>query len=156
MLRIGRLLKRLHSSYNRKLLYGLRCKGFTDIRPSFLEILTYICEHEGALIKAIGEGCGLKKQTTRGHVNELIKRGHLLRRTSELDKREQKIFLTHLGEKFKFSLSESIFEVEKSYCDKMGEVELDRIEHVLTGFYKNLDYDYPGNDSHPRPYRRQG
>ena len=75
VVRIGCLLKRLHSSYNRKLLYGPRCKDFTDIRPSFLEILTYICEHEGALIKEIGEGCGLKKQTTRGH---------LLRRTSTL------------------------------------------------------------------------
>ena len=136
--RIGSLLKKIYRSYNHDLLDLLSEKGFTDLRPSFLEILTFICEHEGCSIKEIGRSCGLKKQKMTGHVNELSKRGYIERKTGELDKREQRIFLTPYGQRFRLSLSEVILEVERSYSDKVGEIELDRIEHVLNGFHTEL------------------
>ena len=139
--RIGSLLKKIYRSYNHDLLANLKERGFTDLRPSFLEILTYICENEGQSIKDIGLACGLKKQTMTGHVNELTKRGYIVRRTSERDKREQLIFLTAYGERFKLTLSDVIFEVEESYRDRIGDVELDRIEHILSGFNRKLSED---------------
>ncbi len=136
--RIGSLLKKLYRSYNADLLELLKERGFTDLRPSFLEILTYICENEGCSIKLIGQSCGLKKQTMTGHVNELTKRGYIERKTGEVDKREQRIFLTQYGQRFKLALSEVIQEVEKNYSDKIGEVELDRVELMLNDFHGEL------------------
>ncbi len=136
--RIGSLLKKIYRTYNQDLLEYLKERGFTDLRPSFLEILTYICEHEGCSIKLIGDSCGLKKQTMTGHMNELFKRGYIVRKTGEKDKREQRIFLTSYGERFKLTLTEAIYEVENAYSGRMGDVELDRVEHLLSGFHKDI------------------
>lgn len=135
---IGGLLKRIHRVYNACLLKSLQNKGFIDLRPSFLEILLYICDHEGTSIKNIGESCGLKKQTMTGHLNELLKRGYIHRSVSKSDKREQNIYLTEYGEKFKLNLYQSITEMESVLTDKIGDVELDRVEHVLKSFQSNF------------------
>lgn len=135
---IGGLLKRIHRVYNACLLKSLQNKGFIDLRPSFLEILLYICDHEGTSIKSIGEACGLKKQTMTGHLNELLKRGYISRSVSTTDKREQNISLTEYGEKFKMNLYESINEMEGILTERIGDVELDRVEHLLKNFQSNF------------------
>ena len=135
---IGSLLKRIYREYNSELLLSLQQKGFTDLRPSFLEVLLFICENEGPSIKEIGGACGLKKQTMTSHLNELEKRGYISRKLNSRDKREQNIFLTEYGEKFKFTMFESINEIESSYSQVLGEVELDRMEHLLTNFHSKL------------------
>lgn len=116
----------------------LESRGFTDLRPSFLEVLLYICENEGPSIKDIGSGCGLKKQTMTSHLNELEKRGYIFRQVNASDKREQRIFLTEYGEKFKLNLFECLSNIEQSYSFLVGEVEMDRIEHVLENFHQRL------------------
>ena len=67
---IGSLLKRIYRVYSSELLTSLQQRGFTDLRPSFLEVLLFICENDGPSIKQIGSGCGLKKQTMTSHLNE--------------------------------------------------------------------------------------
>jgi len=135
---IGSLLKKIYRLYNLELLSSLQEKGFTDLRASFLEVLLFICEYEGPAIKSIGEACGLKKQTMTSHLNELEKRGYIFRKSNFKDRREQNIYLTEYGEKFRFSLFESINEIEKNYTDAIGEVELDRVEHLLKNFQVKL------------------
>lgn len=135
---IGSLLKRIYRDYSLELLAHLQQRGFTDLRPSFLEILLHICENEGASIKEIGIASGLKKQTMTSHLNELEKRGYIQRRINDKDKREQNIFLTGYGEKFKLNLFESINYLQRSYAEVVGEVELDRIELLLTNFHQKL------------------
>ncbi len=136
---IGSLLKRIYRIYSADLLAFLQEKGFIDLRPSFLEILTYVCEAEAPSIKEIGHACGLKKQTMTSHLNELEKRGYIVRRTGEKDKREQKVFLTDYGEKFKISLLEVTTDLESRYLDTIGDVELDRIMHVLENFHIKIN-----------------
>lgn len=138
---IGSLLKKIYRQYSNELLVSLQRKGFTDLRPSFLEVLLFVCESEGPSIKAIGRACGLKKQTMTSHLNELEKRGYLQRHVNERDKREQNIFLTTYGERFKLSLMESISELERIYTDRLGDVELDRVEHLLRHFYERVGID---------------
>lgn len=133
---IGSLLKKIYRQYSNELLTTLQRKGFTDLRPSFLEVLLFICESDGPSIKEIGNACGLKKQTMTSHLNELEKRGYLQRHVNERDKREQNIFLTAYGERFKLSLLESISELERMYSDRLGDVELDRVEHLLRHFFE--------------------
>ncbi len=135
---IGSLLKKIYRYYSSELLKLLQERGFTDLRPSFLEVLLFICENAGPSIKEIGEGCGLKKQTMTSHLNELEKRGYIQRKVNPKDKREQNIFLTEYGEKFKFNLLESIAEIEQSFISTVGEVELDRIEHQLRNLYNKV------------------
>jgi DNA-binding MarR family transcriptional regulator len=135
---INSLLKRLYRSYNQQLLTSLQDRGFTDLRASFLEVLLFICENEGPSIKEIGQACGLKKQTMTSHLNEMEKRGYIYRAVNSMDKREQRIFLTEYGIKFKFSLLEAVNEVEQSYADVVGSVEIDRVEHLLKNFHDKL------------------
>lgn len=132
---IGSLLKRIYRNYSSELLDSLQQRGFTDLRPSFLEVLLYVCENEGPSIKEVGRACGLKKQTMTSHLNELEKRGYVERKVNPRDKREQNIFLTEYGEKFKLNLFECIDIIEKTYTDVLGEVELDRVQHLLKNFH---------------------
>lgn len=132
---IGTLLKKIYRIYSGELLILLEQKGFTDLRPSFLEVLLFICENEGPSIKTIGFGCGLKKQTMTSHLNELERRGYIKRKINEQDKREQNIFLTEYGERFKLNLFESLSDIEKIYIEKVGEVELDRLNLILKNFF---------------------
>ncbi len=135
---IGSLLKKIYRSYSQELLLSLQERGFTDLRPSFLEILMFLCENEGPSIKEIGLVCGLKKQTMTSHLNELEKRGYIIRKSSAADKREQKVFLTEYGQKFKFNLIEVIDDLESDYSGKVGEVELDRVQLMLENLHKEM------------------
>jgi DNA-binding MarR family transcriptional regulator len=135
---IGSLLKKIYRTYSVELLSLLQVRGFTDLRPSFLEVLLFICEHNGPTIKEIGAGCGLKKQTMTSHLNELEKRSYIERKVNSEDKREQNIFLTEYGLKFKLNLFESINEIEKKYTDLIGDLELNRIEMTLKSFHSKL------------------
>jgi DNA-binding MarR family transcriptional regulator len=136
---IGGLLKKIYRLYSTDLLNALQEKGFIDLRPSFLEILMYVCDNEAPAIKEIGSSCGLKKQTMTSHLNELEKRGYILRKTSELDRRLQRIYLTEYGERFKISLIEVTNDLENSYLKVLGDVELDRIQHTLELFHNKIN-----------------
>lgn len=136
---IGSLLKRIYRVYSSELLSSLQQRGFTDLRPSFLEVLLYICKNDGPTIKQIGLGCGLKKQTMTSHLNELQKRGYIERKVNPQDKREQNIFLTEYGERFKFNLFDCINDIESNYSNIVGEVELDRVELLLENFHLKLN-----------------
>lgn len=135
---IGTLLKKIYRVYSGELLTLLEQKGFTDLRPSFLEVLLFICENEGPSIKAIGFGCGLKKQTMTSHLNELERRGYIKRKINEHDKREQNIYLTEYGERFKLNLFESLSDIEKVYAERVGDVELDRLNLILKNFFLKI------------------
>lgn len=135
---IGSLLKRIYRLYSNELLDSLEQRGFTDLRPSFLEILLYICEVDGPSIKEIGRACGLKKQTMTSHLNELEKRGYTQRRSGIRDKREQHIYLTEHGEKFKLNLFECTEEIERIYAQLIGDVELDRVQLLLKNFHGKM------------------
>lgn len=135
---IGSLLKKIYRLYSVELIKELQARGFNDLRPSFLEILQFLADNEGPSIKAIGLSCGLKKQTMTSHLNELEKRGYIRRVSSESDKREQLVFLTDYGEKFKFNLLQVTQDLERHYTQRVGEVELDRVELMLDNLYNEL------------------
>ncbi len=136
---VGSLLKKIYRVYSQALLRDLQEKGFLDLRPSFLEILIYLCEYEASSIKEIGEACGLKKQTMTSHLNELEKRGYIIRRPGQKDKRELQVHLTAYGEKFKFALIEVISILEQDYTETLGEVEFDRVLMTLENFYTKIE-----------------
>jgi DNA-binding MarR family transcriptional regulator len=135
---IGNLLKKIYRVYSVELIKELQSNGFNDLRPSFLEILMYLSETDGPSIKMIGKVCGLKKQTMTSHLNELEKRGYIKRTNSEVDKREQLVFLTDYGEKFKLNLLQVTNNLERQYTSKIGEVELDRVELMLDNLYQEI------------------
>lgn len=135
---VGSYLKKIYRAYGNQILTRLSQRGFTDLRPSFLEVMLFICEHADSSIRDIGNGCNLKKQTMTSHLNELKKRGYVFTEVNPKDRREQIVRLTEYGEKFKLNLIECVEELEKTYTDIIGEVELDRINHMLGSFYDRL------------------
>lgn len=139
---IGNLLKKIYRIYSNEIIDYLSDKGFSDLRPSFLEILTFIADNPGPSIKVIGNSCGLKKQTMTSHLNELEKRGYIIRKTSESDRREQHIFFTDYGERFKLYLNEALSALEKNCAESVGSVELERLELQLKNFHHKIHKFY--------------
>ena len=135
---ISGLLKKIYRIYLRQLLFILQDKGFADLRFGFLDILLYVCENEGAVIKDIGVACDLKKQTMTGHLNELQNRGYIERKASEFDRREQRVYLTVYGKKIKFYINEALEIIEKDYIETLGEVELKKINLTLDSMYQKI------------------
>lgn len=135
---IGQSLKKIYRIYSHDLLMNLEDRGFTDLRPSFLEILAYVCEHNNPKIKDVGTACGLKKQTMTSHLNELQKRGYINRINSEKDRRAQLVQLTEYGEQFKLNFVEALKDLEDQYSEQMGQVELEKVMHSLGRFYNNI------------------
>lgn len=144
---IGSLLKKIYRIYSNELLGELQNKGFIDLRPSFLEILMYLCDHDTPSIKEVGVSCGLKKQTMTSHLNELEKRGYIIRRKGNVDRRELKVHLTEYGEKFKIALMEVTSNLEEVYLEKIGAVEVDRILHTLENFHMKINQAEPGEQT---------
>lgn len=140
---VGSLLKRIYRIYSSQVLVELQNSGFSDLRPSFLEILMYLVDHNAPSIKEVGEACGLKKQTMTSHLNELESRGYIVRKTSPRDRREQLIHLTEYGEKFKFALQNAVAKKESEYLEKIGEVEMDRMIQILESFHSKIDESKP-------------
>ena len=62
-------------------------------------------------------------------------------KTSEKDRREQLVVLTDYGEKFRFALQRVIEKQESLYLDKLGEVEMDRLLHVLENLHDKLSVE---------------
>lgn len=135
---IGTLLKKIYKLYSNSLLEKLQDRGFTDLRISFLEVLNFVSHNDGVSIKAIGIGCGLKKQTMTSHLNELVKRGYLKREKGKSDRREQNIFLTTYGQQFRLALNESIEELDQHYSHLVGDVELERLLSILNRTHDRL------------------
>ncbi|MCT4642046.1 MAG: MarR family winged helix-turn-helix transcriptional regulator [Bacteriovoracaceae bacterium] len=129
--KVGILLKKIYRLYSSDLIGLLQQRGFLDLRPSFLEILNFVCDNQLPSIKEVGVACGLKKQTMTSHLNELEKRGYIIRKASGKDKREQIVHLTEYGQKFKIALNDSISFLENKYLGQLGEIELDRVVHSL-------------------------
>ena len=92
--RVGSLLKKIYRTYSQDLLKRLNDQGFTDLRPSFLEILSFVAQNPNSPIKTIGQACGLKKQTMTSHLNDLEKRGYIHRKSGPHDKRELLVSLS--------------------------------------------------------------
>jgi len=136
---VGALLKKIYRRYSSDLITSLQSKGFIDLRPSFLEILSYVSETDSPSIKEIGHACGLKKQTMTSHLNELEKRGYIKRTTGLRDKREQIVVFTDYGEKFKIALLDAIDDLETLYLKSLGDVELDRIVRTLNNFHFKIN-----------------
>ena len=142
---IGLLLKKIHRLYSQDLLKSLHERGFIDLRASFLEILNFICDNlDPPSIKDVGANCGLKKQTMTSHLNELEKRGYILRKPGLEDRRELKIHLTAYGEKFKIALLEVVGELETQYAKSIGDVEIDRVIHTLENFHQKIQKNEDG------------
>ncbi len=126
--------KKINRIYSQRLLEILEQKGFGDLRPSFLEILAFVADHPGATLKEIGQSCLLKKQTMTSHVNALVERGYLQKKAGLEDKREQRVFFTDIGEKFKLNLLDAMDTLQEKYRSDIGEVELLRVQNSLESF----------------------
>lgn len=135
---IGALLKHTYRVYSNSILDKLEARGFSDLRPSFIEILIYIAEHDGPSLTEICKSCHLKKQTMTGHINELVKRGYLVKKTGEKDKRETRIYFTELGEKFRLNLLAAVSDTEDYISQQVGSVEILRVKDMLESFFNKI------------------
>jgi DNA-binding MarR family transcriptional regulator len=132
-------LKKISRFYHGLLLNQLDAKGFNDLRASFLEILMVITKDEGATLKEVGDKCRLKKQTMTSHINELVKRGYLLKRKGQHDARKQELYFTPLGERLKLVLLDSLGELEQNIKNEIGELEFLRLNEALLHFDSKLN-----------------
>ena len=136
---IGPLLKKIYRHYSHELHLQLEAKGYKDLTPGIVEVLIFIVENEGVSIKYIGTSLGLKKQTMTSHINELIIRGYVQKKTSTEDRRAQNIYLSELGIRFKHCLHEIVLNVEDGYQQILGSIELKRFNLILEKIFQKIE-----------------
>ena len=56
----------------------------------------------------------------------------------EKDKREQRVYFTDMGERFRLNLLESIGDTEQIITSHLGAVEILRIKDTLENFYSRV------------------
>ena len=135
---IGNTLKKIYRAYSLDVLKELNSLGYETLTCSYLEVISFLCENEGASLKVIGKSLGLKKQTMTNHISELEKRGIILRKQCQNDRRSQLIFLTEAGEGLKINLFKTISKIEQDYAQIIGGIELERLKGSLDIFHERL------------------
>ena len=136
---IGNTLKKIYRAYSLDILKSLESLGHDGLTFSYLEVLSFVCEHEGSSLKIIGKSLGLKKQTITNHISELEKRGYLNRKPCLKDRRSQLISLTEHGLSLRSHLLQSIEYVESDYENIVGGVELEKLRDSLSDLHSRLE-----------------
>ena len=116
---IGNTLKKIYRAYSLDVWNELN-KSHESLTYSYIEVISFICENEGASLKVIGKSLCLKKQTMTNHIAELEKRGVIYRKTCEKDRRAQLVYLTEIGESLKLNLFSIISKIEREYAEIIG------------------------------------
>jgi len=72
------------------------------------------------------------------HINELVKRGYVVKKVNPEDRREQAIYFTEFGNRFRIALQEISHQIHEEWSLHLGEVELKRLYFILDTSMKKI------------------
>ncbi|WP_042274572.1 MarR family winged helix-turn-helix transcriptional regulator [[Clostridium] dakarense] len=105
--------------------------GFEDIRPAHGFLFTCITPN-GATGIEIAEYLGITKQAVSKMVDDLEKRGYVMRQTHPTDKRGKIIVLTEQGRLIMKAKEEILAEIEKRWMENIGTERMQMLKEDLT------------------------
>jgi MarR family transcriptional regulator, organic hydroperoxide resistance regulator len=110
-----------------------------DISSSNYWILKLLWERDGLTQSQLVEALGVTPASLTGMIDSMVKKGWLIRRSSPLDGRVKRIYLTEVGKELESFAHDLIVECEETICDGMTDEEIHNFRILLKKVQKNLE-----------------
>ena len=134
---IGKLLRRAHRTYSRRLQDDLAAHGVSLAQYLHLRELW---ELNGITQIELSQKVGIEKASSTAVLDALEKNGLILRVRNAQDRRKVNVYLTPAGQKIRDVLSPAAKGVATQAVSDLSEAELDILFSALTRMITNLDH----------------
>ena len=135
---IGKLLRRAHRAYSRKLQDGLAAHGVTLAQYLHLRELW---ELNGVTQNELSQKVGIEKASSTSVLDALEKNGLIVRMRNAQDRRKVNVHLTPAGQRIRELISPAARSVAMQAVSDLSEPELDSLFSALNRVIANLDQD---------------
>ena len=133
---IGKLLRRAHRAYSRRLQDELAAHGVSLAQYLHLRELW---ELNGLTQNALSQKVGIEKASSTAVLDALEKNGLVVRVRNAQDRRKVNVHLTPAGQKIREALSPAARGVAIQAVSDLSEAELDSLFSALSRVIANLD-----------------
>jgi len=138
---LPRLLREFSRDFERRIWRALDGRGYLDIRPSHSAVFANL--GLGAVrVTELAERAQVTQQAMGKMLKELERMGYVARDVDSEDKRAKEIRLTERGVQLAIDSMEVVDEVRLHYADKIGSLELEKLETSLREAVRKLELDY--------------
>jgi len=101
------------------------------ITPGHEKFLLCLAHRDGMTMGAISEAIGMKPPSTAKFAAKLEQQGHIKRKSSPLDSRQQHAHLTDSGKQVAIEFEEEFKKIDKKYKKKLSTKKQDRLKLLL-------------------------
>jgi DNA-binding MarR family transcriptional regulator len=133
---VGKLLRRAHRSYSRKLQERLADHGISLAQYLHLRELW---ELNGITQVELSQRVGIEKASSTAVLDALEKQNLILRVRNAEDRRKVNVYLTPAGQKVRSVLSPAAKDVAAQAVSELSQAELDVLVSVLNRMIANLE-----------------
>jgi DNA-binding MarR family transcriptional regulator len=127
---IGALLRMPVDVVRRRMLEALHDRGFTDIVPAHLVVLSWPGP-QGRRPSEIAAQAQMTKQAVNYLLGQLEDLGYLQRRPDAEDQRSRRVYLTPRGRALAEAIRSSVREIEAQWRALLGDGDFDRLRALL-------------------------
>jgi DNA-binding MarR family transcriptional regulator len=136
--KLYRPLARTLRVYNRRLIEGLRARGFTDFSPAFPPLLSNL-DVEGTRIGVLAERAGVIRQAAGQLVREIERCGYVERRSAPDDARATIVRFTPRGRRLLAAVFELVETIEGEFAGVLGAAAFDQVREALLALANRVD-----------------
>lgn len=130
------LLMADHGMVQKKLFAKIKDLGLSMGQP---KVLDYLKDRDGAVQKDIAKGCHIEPASLSTILGGMEKKGLIIRRMQEDNRRNLKVYLTDRGRELGAEITKNFSEIEEAALAGFSEEEAEKLQSYLTRIYKNLE-----------------
>lgn len=130
------LLMADHGMVQKKLFAKIKDLGLSMGQP---KVLDYLKDRDGAVQKDIARGCHIEPASLSTILGGMEKKGLIIRRMQEDNRRNLKVYLTDRGRELGAEITKNFSEIEEAALAGFSEEEAEKLQSYLTRIYKNLE-----------------
>ena len=136
--KLYRSLARTLRAYNRRLVDGLRARGFEDFSPAFPALLSNL-DAVGTRIGVLAVRAGVTRQAAGQLLREIERCGYVERRAAPDDARATMICFTGRGQRLLATVLELVEEIEGEFAATLKRGDFERLRDGLLRIADRID-----------------
>jgi DNA-binding MarR family transcriptional regulator len=150
--KLYRPLARTLRVYNKRLIDGIRGRGFADFSPAFPALLANL-DVEGTRIGVLARRAGVTRQAAGQLLREIERCGYVERTGAKEDARAIVVRFTARGRRLLQTVFDLVEEIEADFASRLKAGEFDRLRDVLVRLANGIDPvgAFGAGDEPPRP-----
>jgi len=136
--RLYRSLGRILRVYNRRLIEGLRKRGFEDFAPSYPALLSNL-DVGGTRIGVLAARAGMTRQAAGQLLRDIRKCGYVTFKDSARDGRVTIVQFTPRGKRLLSAALELVYQIENEFAEIPGKGKFDTVRNELLHIADRID-----------------